>query len=262
MIARILRKLLSKMDYNIGTTKSSKDVRELINKIRPQNTNIELLRIGGNGDGGYLLPDDLNGVDMCYSPGVSNICTFEDAMSKRNIISHMADFSVDGPPKNNEDFKFIKKFLGSANNEEYITLKDWMDQTDGTQSDDLILQMDIEGAEYRVLLDTHAEYLKKFRIMVIEFHQVHRVIDTIGFELIDTTFDKLLRDFHIVHIHPNNCANIVNFKGVQIPPVIEVTFHRKNRVKCCTPATAFPHKLDEACVQDQPDITLPSFWYK
>ena len=36
-----------------------------------------LLRIGGDSDGGYLLPDDLENISSCFSPGVSDIFDFE-----------------------------------------------------------------------------------------------------------------------------------------------------------------------------------------
>ena len=29
--------------------------------------------IGGAGDGGYLVPDDLDGIEYCFSPGVNLI---------------------------------------------------------------------------------------------------------------------------------------------------------------------------------------------
>ena len=44
-------------------------VRTLIKLINPVYTGYNLLRLGNEGDGGYLLPDCLSGIECCLSPG-------------------------------------------------------------------------------------------------------------------------------------------------------------------------------------------------
>ena len=56
---------------------NSTDVLELIAKLRPQDCGKDLIRIGGGRDGGYLLPDDLKGIQYCFSPGVGGLADFE-----------------------------------------------------------------------------------------------------------------------------------------------------------------------------------------
>ena len=69
----------------------------MINSLKlliPNPSPFKLIRIGGNGDGAYLLPDDLDGIDACFSPGVNNFKNFEDTLTKEyGIKSHMCDFS-------------------------------------------------------------------------------------------------------------------------------------------------------------------------
>ena len=56
----------------------------------------KLLRIGGEGDGAYLVPDDLTGITSCYSPGVSNKKLIEDELlEKFDIGRHICDFTSD-----------------------------------------------------------------------------------------------------------------------------------------------------------------------
>ncbi len=44
--------------------------------------------MGGENDGGYLVPDDLEGIEYCFSPGVSNIATFElDCLNRGSFLS-------------------------------------------------------------------------------------------------------------------------------------------------------------------------------
>jgi len=127
---------------------------------------------------------------------------------------------------------------------------------------DFILQMDIEGAEYEVIFDTSRETLRKFRILVIEFHRLEAIIVKYGFDLINLTFRKLLKDFEIVHIHPNNAAKPKAYKTFEIPPTMEFTFLRKDRISSRQPTLSFPHKLDRPNAPNKEDCPLPKCWYE
>ena len=49
----------------------------LLQALRPLDPGIELIRIGPDSDGGYLVPDDLDGIRHAFSPGVSTESGFE-----------------------------------------------------------------------------------------------------------------------------------------------------------------------------------------
>ncbi len=65
---------------------------------------IPMIRCGGDGDGAYLLPDDLDGIKALFSPGVESIAAFETEMAGRGMTCYMADASVACPPSNNPAF--------------------------------------------------------------------------------------------------------------------------------------------------------------
>lgn len=222
-------------------------------------TNYELIRIGGDGDGGYLVPNDFENIDTCFSPGVSDIANFENDLTKIGIKCFMADYSVEKPPIENKLFDFEKKFLGAINDHQYMTLENWVKEK-APDKKDLILQMDIEHSEYSVIYETPIEILKKFKIMVIEFHGLDSIFNPFGFDLIDLTFKKLLKHHEIVHIHPNNCFAPIKFKNILIPPTMEITFLRKDRITMANKISTFPHKLDRPCVPNNPNYTLPECW--
>ena len=144
-------------------------MQRLVEKIRPVRSIFPLIRIGGAHDGGYLVPDDLKGISACFSPGVEVNASFEiDLLLKTGIESHLADFSVDHSPPNFIPKSFLKKFLGPINNDEYITLENWLLSAEEINNPaDLILQMDIEGGEYLTILSTSDEVLKRFRIIIL-----------------------------------------------------------------------------------------------
>ena len=242
-------------------TVSPQALKAFMDSVCPVATNHGLVRVGGEGDGGYLVPDDLDGVRFCFSPGVSEVADFELSLAARGIKCFLADYSVDAPPVQHPLFVFEKKYLGPSDDAIFITLESWLSQVDPAESD-LILQMDIEGAEYGVILDASDETLSRFRIVVIEFHDLQGLTDRLGFELINLTLRKLLKQFDIVHIHPNNCRKPLVFQDFEIPPVMEFSFLRKDRITTRLPASSFPHPLDRTNMSGAEDFALPSCWFR
>jgi hypothetical protein len=120
---------------------------------------------------------------------------------------------VVGPPISDVLIHFDKKLLGVVNDDATITLDAWVN-TCTLPDGDLILQMDIEGAEWPVLLNVSDEVLRRFRIIVIELHSLERLIDEVGFKLMFAALDRLLRQFHVVHIQPNNVTWPLHARGL------------------------------------------------
>jgi hypothetical protein len=232
---------------------------QFFNSVKPISTNHSLIRIGCEADGGYLIPNDLEGIQVCFSPGVADVADFERDLARRGIKCFLADYSVDAPPIQNKLFHFEKKYLGLIDDSIYITLDSWV-KTNAPDQSDFILQMDIEENEYDIILDVSRETLQKFRILVIEFHRLDTLCDRFGFKLIDLTFKKLLRDFDVVHIHPNNAAKTLVYGKYEIPPVMEFTFLRKDRISNKRLALTFPHSLDRSNFPTR-DFPLPKCWY-
>jgi len=243
----------------INQTRTS-DVSDLIRRLRPQDCGIDLIRIGGSEDGGYLIPDDLEGIEYCFSPGVSTISEFENQLADRNINSYLADYSIDSPPINRPEFTFDKKFLGATDGDKFITLASWKEKYLKDYQGDLILQMDIEGFEYGVILGTPDSLLDQFRIIVIEFHGLEKLFDPFVFDFISSSFDKLLKSFYVVHIHPNNLCGSVKRGSIRVPRVMEFTFLNKKRARYTRPQVVFPHKLDADNIRRW-SMPLPKCWY-
>lgn len=121
----------------------------------------------------------------------------------------------------------------------------------------MILQMDIEGYEYEVLTHTSIEDLKKFRIIIIEFHHFHSILNEYGLRMVGAIFDKLCSDFVPVHVHPNPNYTPYSFRDLSIPPLLEYTFLRKDRVESRQVATKFPNDLDH-----NRKFSLPKCFYQ
>ena len=237
-------------------------LKELVKALRPVQTNFKLIRVGGAKDGGYLIPDDLDGIAACFSPGVADTASFEAGLCCRGIGSHLADGSVDGAPKGITPLSFTKKYLDGYNDENNISLFSWVLGTDAYQfGEDLILQMDIEGAEYATIIATPLCILKKFRIICVEVHDTDAWFNPIAWNTVQTFFAKLTEDFHVVHNHPNNNCGNVEAGGFILPRVFELTLLRKDRSEALGFVTDLPHPLDARNVLDKPVLELPKEWY-
>ena len=242
--------------YHPQGTINKEEINDFLTNLTPESQMKDLIRIGSNYDGGYLVPNDLEGIKYCYSPGVSDNSDFEDQLTTHGIECFLADYSVDKPAKDNSLFHFTKKYLGNKNDDQTMRLESWIN--DNESDDEMLLQMDIEGAEYQIILDTPSDAIRKFRILVIEFHGFDTLAKQQSFDLITTSFYKLLRDFRIVHVHANNCCKAVKVGNQIIPPVMEFTFIRNDRFVKSDNEISLPHRLDSKNVPKNKLVNLPS----
>jgi len=246
----------------IGRMTPRINIQRLINNIRPVITEHHLIRLGSEQDGGYLIPDVLDQIGVCYSPGVDVNSSFEiDLLQKYSIGSHLADFSVDSPPKNFLPISFTKKFIGCNINNDTITLEKWLEETGNHSNDDLLLQMDIEGGEYESIIATGGQLLSRFKIIAIEIHNVESWGHPVFFKIVKVFFDKLLHDHYVIHNHPNNCCGLADLGGVIVPRVFELTLIRKDVATPCGYQRIFPNALDRPNILNAPDLHLPRNWY-
>ena len=92
---------------------------------------------------------------------------------------------------------------------------------DRLNGDKVLVKMDIEGSEYRVI-DQLAAHAARIVGICIEFH------DTEPFRIVfDRTVDTLLQDFALVHLHANNYGPVAD-DG--LPDVLEATFAHRSLV--------------------------------
>lgn len=257
----MLKKLLKLLGIYSPELVDKKELLNFIEALRPLKTEHRLIRIGGSNDGGYLLPDDLDGIAGVISPGVGELSNFEDYFAHQGIKVVMADKSVAGPAVENDNFKFLPKFIGSKNSRDFITLDKLTLETFGECDDDLLLQMDIEGFEYESLFNLSDELQRRFRIIVLEAHFLDMLHTRHGFAIYARALGKILDTHYCVHIHPNNCSKSVKLQGIEIPPAMEFTFIRKDRCKSLQSIEFLPHALDEDCVDYYPTLKLPKIWY-
>jgi hypothetical protein len=230
----------------IAKTQNRAFVSDLLKLIWPIETNLKLVRIGSKfkADGGYLVPDDLEGIQRLFSPGVSDNVDFESEFIKRGIPCELVDGSIDEPPTKDSLVTFKKLWLSSRTTDNSISLDDWVD-SQSTPEEELLLQMDIEGSEYESILSASENTLSRFRIIVIELHDLRAVFSRRGLTLFELSMKKLLNTHVVVHAHPNNCNPPIEIDGLLWPDVLELTLIRRDRVTTIGAPARLPHHLDQ-----------------
>jgi len=258
-LRRLLQSFFHRKNIIVMTPSSTESLKDFFGLIRPIKTNYELVRLGGDNDGGYLVPNCLDDIKLCISPGVGEIAKFEEEIyEKHGISSILLDHTIQEPNFNKFDYKFINKKLSYDQKENSVNL-DELVQENSMQENDLILQMDIEGHEYEILLNAQDKTLRSFRIMIIEFHDLYYLRQQYSFKFIYLIFQKLLRYFEIVHIHPNNAGEKFSHHGDIFPSIIELTFLRKDFADNLGYSN-LPHNLDQPNLEKMEDFFLPKIY--
>lgn len=91
----IIRQLIFRQHYWIEKLNSKTELEIFLSRFRKHYVSCDLTRIGGEGDGGYLVPNILDSISYCFSPGVDYKANFEKELSvKFNIKSFNGIFKI------------------------------------------------------------------------------------------------------------------------------------------------------------------------
>ena len=255
---RLFNRLYSLFRSKFESESTISDFKNLWRKLLPTGNGHELIRVGSKNDGGYLVPNDLGGIRECFSPGAGVSWEFEEDLGKRfGIHSHICDGTIERFPEFEYLTKFTPKNVGPHTSASEIGFEDWISQR--SSETDLILQMDIEGAEYLIIPSLTRDTLSKFRIILLELHDLQISTSNSFFNVqLNYILDKLLLDFELIHMHPNNAGGKFYFDGEEFPRIVELSFHRKDRHKLKSTAV-LPHHLDQDNVNHKTSLDRYDF---
>ncbi len=223
----------------------------------------DLIRIGKDNDGGYLISKkDLLKSDFLLSLGICDDWSFEKKFLKNNKVPlHAYDASLDYNFLRNRNTSIIKKikkifpyknffkgknihfrkFIGINNNKEgFYTLSSVLDDL---KFKAIFLKIDIEGSEYRVL-DSIISNQNKLSGLVIEFHDCDINLSKI---------EWFIKNFNLklVHIHANN-HGLVDLEK-KMPLALELTFSKYSELN---DHLKLPHPLDMRNGTNREEICL------
>ncbi len=221
-------------------------VRSILRLIEPRDARgFRKVRVGGEGDGGYVMLDDFSGIAAAYSLGISTDVTWDAAIAARGIDVFQYDHTVAGPPETNPRFHFRRCGIAGADRAPFRSLPSLMEENGHLAAGgDLLLKCDIEAAEWEALAALGLEHLGLFRQIVVEFHGLRDLHVPRFAAIAGPVLAALTAQHRVVHVHGNNYAAYAVTAGLPVPTVLELTFSRCDDKRFTRPRRTFPTRLD------------------
>jgi methyltransferase FkbM-like protein len=243
---------------------AQRNVRRTLSLISPVTAlNTPKVRIGGARDGGYVMLDRLDGVELCYSLGVGPDVSWDRSMAERGAHIYQYDHTVEAAPDSHPNFHFFR--TGIANHDSEAPMLKRIDTIIGENGhrdrDGMILKIDIEGHEWDSLDAIDSATIGRFTQIVAEFHGMRLLAEESFLCRAHRLFAKLAATHRVVHAHGNNFGDWGNVVGIPVPDVLELTFARRRDFDFGPSDEIFPTHLDQACNADRPDLYLGAFHF-
>ncbi len=227
----------------------------MINQLKPYYVG-EKIRLGRANDGGYVLPKQLLQDSEClFSYGINNDITFDEhyiQLTGKKVYAY--DHTIENIYSKHPDlFTWYKEGLSGTNKGQTDNFLNHYRQL--KLSKRVLLKIDVEGCEYEWLLNTDIQQLANVTTgIVIEFHDINN--ETFR-NIFVNCIEELNKHFYICHIHGNNCGGTFQYKELNFPSVLELTFVPKAIVTEVSSSTeTFPTVLDSSNDVNISDINL------
>ncbi len=189
----------------------------------------ELIRLGRDNDGGYIMLNDFGNDDkIAYSFGISSDVSWDKDMASRDYEVFMYDHTIEGLPESNSHFHWFKLgiFDGSTNDDRLKTLEYLIEQNHHQGKQDMILKMDVEGAEWGFLESVKTETLNRFSQILFEFHGINKPNLC---RRITSALRKLNQTHKLIHLHGMNAGYYISNGGKVFCNQIEVLYVRRDK---------------------------------
>jgi hypothetical protein len=216
------------------------------------------LRIGlGRGDGAYILLDMMRPSQKVLSFGVGRNVSFDRDMTQRGHEVFLYDHTVAGPPVDDPLFRFHA--LGIAGTSEpsarLLSLADHVAAIEGA-GDDMILKMDVEGAEWPALAAAPPALLARFEQVVLEIHGLAFLGKPVWRNRITAGLARLHETHTLFHVHANNHSPPMVVEGFAVSNLLELSWVRTDLVQRLPSRTLYPTELDDPNVRRAADTLL------
>ena len=224
------------------------------------------VRLGRPFDGGYIMADNFNASGgIAYSFGICDDVSWDTDMAKRGYEIFMYDPTIDSLPQNHERFHFFKEGIsGVADKEKSMdTLENFIRRNGHEHESNMILKMDVEGAEWSFLSTVTSETLSQFDQLLFEFHDIIRPKDQSVMNATLACLKKITRTHSLVHLHMNNFGScLILDDRILIPETLELTYVKTSNYKLVDDENIYlPIPLDRPNNGSAPDVSL-GYWNK
>lgn len=237
------------------------EVFALLNLIRPWQMGSDIkVRLGADGDGGYVMPSVAQRSNRVLSIGIGDEVSFDNQMAALGAQVLQFDHTIPASPSNHPQIRFHKVGWGARDQGPFLSLRSMMGMLDWAEARHPILKFDTEGAEWECLSQADTADLAKFEVLAGEFHDFQNLVNREYFDVAYAVFSKLALTHHVVHMHANNAGGMVMIGGIPFPRLLELTWLRKDAALFSGhSAEPIPGPLDRPNVRQIPEIYLRAF---
>lgn len=255
--------LLHKAFAKLNMQATKQECLEIVRLAAADKYYASVIRIGDPEDGSYIVPEDLSGIVASVSPGVNQEYEFDLEIGRMGIKSYMFDASIDKPTDLTSMQEFHQLFLDTYESSNTISLTKIVQNIGVEQGQNLLLQMDIEGAEYRCINSSDVTTLNRFAVIILELHD----FDIFTRNKLYNRFwllpflKKLRKNHNVLHVHPNNQRETSLVHGIDIPNVLEITLVHKQRWPNQLGTPFDTRSLDFVTNENFPYTPLSNQWF-
>jgi hypothetical protein len=237
-----------------------KNTSRIIELTQPVYTKTPLIRIGRNGDGGYVIAPEFES-KVCLTLGVGSEVSADIDLIEKGFKLFAFDGTVLNPLPETSAYRFEQKNIGYGEDSEWITdLERIFAKYPLLEQADLIM-IDIEGHEYRVF-EEEIDLISKSKQIVVEFHGLELLGDQLFSKRFIKILEELLKTHAPIHVHGNNSGGTLAIGGASWPTILEVTFLAKDHCILESNYGPFPTRLDFPNSRLRPDVELTCFYGK
>jgi hypothetical protein len=237
----------------------SPDIAGVLALLAPQDiVSHRKCRVGPRTDGGYVMFDALDGAGPVYSFGIGANVGFDEDFAQRGRSIFMFDHMIERLPKQHPAFHFMRRGISARDDaaKQTFSLDYFIRELGHAGRRDLILKMDVEGAEWDVLAEAAPADLDRFQQIVLEVHCLLQLGDPEFRGTVARALRKMNENFLLGHVHANNYGRLGVIDGFAVADVLELTYIRKD-LAVGRPSRAFyPLAIDHSNQHHRPDILL------
>ncbi len=229
-------------------------IHELLKIHQVQNPGYKLVRVGSEGDGGYVMLSPFSDTKIAYSIGIGTDVSWDKDIASMGYTVFQYDHTILGLPEENENFVWRKFGIGVFDSGDIKSLDTMLRDNGNIDKSGMILKMDVDGWEWPVLSKIEENILDKFDQIVMELHELN---DLDRLDEFIHALERLNRKHACIHVHANNIGN-VNYCGDYITPnYLEITLVNRNKFDLKPlDNVGFPRELDRPTCTHLPDIYL------
>jgi len=232
--------------------------QRVLGLLRPMNVvGGTLARKGRDNDGGYVMLE--YGLDnaIAYSLGIKDDVSWDLDLAARGCQIYQYDHTIDRLPFEHPNFRWFRIGIAAQSSADGVmsSLGDLMMRNGHHKRQDIIVKMDIEGAEWDVFDAMDQATLQQLSQIVVEMHNFavrgHDLLPQIV-----SVLHKLGATHQPIHVHANNWGYLGLIGGTMIPDTLEVTYVRRADHSFEECKKVFPTSLDMPCNPSLADYFL------